>query len=111
MEFLRQKGKRVVEADAFHPRGRGRWSSEFEASLVYKASSRTAKATQRNPVLGKKKRTKQTKEEGGERRGVGESWTPVPPRTTYACPVMSQGPGHMNLTRWKVAGGFRIWPL
>jgi hypothetical protein len=30
--------------------GIGRWISEFEASLVYKVSSRTAKATQRNPV-------------------------------------------------------------
>jgi hypothetical protein len=29
--------------------------SEFEASLVYRMSSRTARATQRNPVLKKKK--------------------------------------------------------
>jgi hypothetical protein len=37
-------------------RGRGRRISEFEASLVYKVSSRTARAIQRNPVLrGKKK--------------------------------------------------------
>ena len=28
---------------------------EFKASLVYRASSRTARATQRNPVLKKKK--------------------------------------------------------
>lgn len=28
---------------------------EFEASLVYKVSSRTAKATQRHPVLEKRK--------------------------------------------------------
>jgi hypothetical protein len=28
----------------------GRWISEFEASLVYKVSSRTARATQSNPV-------------------------------------------------------------
>ena len=28
-------------------------SPEFEASLVYKSSSRTAKATQRNPVFKK----------------------------------------------------------
>ena len=37
--------------------GRGRWISEFEASLVYRVSSRTARATQRNPVWkkGKKK--------------------------------------------------------
>jgi hypothetical protein len=30
--------------------GRGRWISEFEDSLVYKVSSRTARATERNPV-------------------------------------------------------------
>jgi hypothetical protein len=30
--------------------GRGRWISEFKASLVYKVSSRTARAIQRNPV-------------------------------------------------------------
>jgi hypothetical protein len=37
--------------------GRGRWISEFEASLVYKVSSRTARATQRNPVSKKEKKT------------------------------------------------------
>ena len=30
--------------------GRGRWISEFEASLVYRVSSRTVRAIQRNPV-------------------------------------------------------------
>jgi hypothetical protein len=39
---------------------RGRQISEFEASLVYKVSSRTAKATQRNPVSKNQKPTKQT---------------------------------------------------
>jgi hypothetical protein len=38
--------------------GRGRRISEFEASLVYRGSSRIARATQRNPV-SKKKQTKQ----------------------------------------------------
>jgi hypothetical protein len=33
--------------------GRGRRISEFEASLVYRVRSRTARATQRNPVLEK----------------------------------------------------------
>jgi hypothetical protein len=32
-------------------RRQGRRISEFEASLVYRVSSRTARATQRNPVL------------------------------------------------------------
>jgi hypothetical protein len=38
--------------------GRGRWISEFEASQVYKMSSRTNRAIQKNPVL--KNKTKQT---------------------------------------------------
>jgi hypothetical protein len=37
--------------------GRGRQISEFEASLVYKVSSRTTvRATQRNPVSKERKR-------------------------------------------------------
>jgi hypothetical protein len=35
--------------NAFNP-SRGRRISELEASLVYRVSSRTARATQRNPV-------------------------------------------------------------
>jgi hypothetical protein len=35
--------------------GRGRRISEFEASLVYRVSSRTARAIQRNPVSKKKR--------------------------------------------------------
>jgi hypothetical protein len=37
--------------------GRGRWISEFEASLVYRVSSRTTRATQRNPVMKNKKKS------------------------------------------------------
>jgi hypothetical protein len=40
--------------------GRGRQISEFEASLVYKVSSRTTRAIQTNPV-SKNKKTKQNK--------------------------------------------------
>jgi hypothetical protein len=40
--------------------GRGRRISEFEASLVYKVSSRTARAIQTNPVSkNQKNKTKQ----------------------------------------------------
>jgi hypothetical protein len=38
--------------------GRGRQISEFEASLVYKVNCRTARAIQKNPVSGKKKKKK-----------------------------------------------------
>jgi hypothetical protein len=48
----------VVE-HTFNPsRGRGRRISEFEASLVYKVSSRIARAIQRNPVSKKQKTNK-----------------------------------------------------
>jgi hypothetical protein len=43
--------------------GRGRWISEFETSLVYKVSSRTARATQTNPISEKKKKKEKKKKE------------------------------------------------
>jgi hypothetical protein len=55
--------------------------SEFEASLVYRVSSRTARATQRNPVFKKnknkkkqtkKKKTKKRREKEGGREGEKE---------------------------------------
>jgi hypothetical protein len=39
-------------------RQRQAWISEFEASLVYRVSSRTARATQRNSVLKNQKKKK-----------------------------------------------------
>jgi hypothetical protein len=50
----------VVEHARQHSGGRGRQISEFEVSLAYRVSSRTARATQRNPV-SKNKKTKQNK--------------------------------------------------
>jgi hypothetical protein len=53
-----------VVAHAYNPQhsgGRGRQISEFEASLVYRMSSRTARAIQRNPVSKKKKKDKNCK--------------------------------------------------
>jgi hypothetical protein len=41
--------------------GRGKRISEFKASLVYRVSSRTTRATQRNPVS--KNQAKQTKQQ------------------------------------------------
>jgi hypothetical protein len=37
--------------------GRGRQISEFEASMVYRVNSWTARATQRNPISENKKQT------------------------------------------------------
>jgi hypothetical protein len=44
-------------------RGRGRQISEFKASLVYKMSSRTARAILRNPVLKNKQKKKERESE------------------------------------------------
>jgi len=53
-----------VVAHAFNPGrhagSRGRQISEIEASLVYKVSARTARATQRNPVSKNKNKKKKT---------------------------------------------------
>jgi hypothetical protein len=43
--------------------GKGRRISEFETSLVYRVNSRTARATQGNPVFKKKTKKKRKKEE------------------------------------------------
>jgi hypothetical protein len=48
--------------------GRGRWISEFEASLVYRVSSRTARGTQRNPVLKNKNKNKPKKQKNKKQK-------------------------------------------
>jgi hypothetical protein len=53
--------------------GRGRRISEFKASLGYRVSSRTARATQRNPISKKKKKK--------ERKTVRESIISIPEKT------------------------------
>jgi hypothetical protein len=52
-----------------HSGGRGRRISEFKASLVYKVRSRTASATQRNPIL-KKQKTKNKKNKKQKKKQV-----------------------------------------
>jgi hypothetical protein len=44
-----------------HSKGRGRQISEFEACMVYKVSSRTGRAIQRNPVSKKTNKQKTKK--------------------------------------------------
>jgi hypothetical protein len=54
--------------------GRGRQISEFKASLVYKVSSRTARAVQRDPVSKTNKQTnKQQKEKEKKERNQRRS--------------------------------------
>jgi hypothetical protein len=54
-----------------HLEGRGRRISEFEASLVYTVSSRTARAIQRNPVS---KKPKKKKKKGHHQVGFFKVW-------------------------------------
>ena len=49
--------------------GRRARGSELEASLVYNVSSRTAKATQRNPVTKQNKYTEKYKKIGSKKQG------------------------------------------
>jgi hypothetical protein len=67
---------------SLHLVGRGRQISEFEASLVYRMNSMTARATQRNPAWNnqKKKKRKQS-----THRHAEEHWSqrqPCPKYTT-----------------------------
>jgi hypothetical protein len=53
------------QAHAFNPStwgGRGRWISDFKAKLVYRVSSRTTRAIQRNPASKKTKQNKTNKQ-------------------------------------------------
>jgi hypothetical protein len=57
-----------VVACIFNLGGRGRRISELEASLVYRVSSRTARATQRNSISKKKKKKKSLPEQVDEKQ-------------------------------------------
>ena len=65
-DFKKDINKSLKEIQA-HTSNSSTWEaeagriSEFKASLVYQVSSRTAKATQRNPVLKKQKEKKNQK--------------------------------------------------
>ena len=48
---------------------------QAEASLVYRVSSRTAKAIQRNPVLKNKQTNKQTNEQKQKQNKTKKPWT------------------------------------
>jgi hypothetical protein len=60
---------KICEDQAGHSGGRGRWISEFKANLVYKLSSRTARAIQRNPV-SKQNKTKQTNKQTNKQKDM-----------------------------------------
>jgi hypothetical protein len=71
--------------------GRGRRISEFEVSLVYKVSSRIARATQRNPVSENKTKQNNNKTKQQQQKAMVNKekvcvvWVwgfcPIPPPT------------------------------
>jgi hypothetical protein len=62
--------------------GRDRRISEFKASLVYKVSSRTARATQRNPASKKQNKTKKKKKKKKKKRKK-EHWDSIKLKWEY----------------------------
>jgi hypothetical protein len=54
--------------------GRGRQTSEFKASLVYRVSSRTIRATQRNPVSKTKQKQQKKIKKMKVKVSVAISW-------------------------------------
>jgi hypothetical protein len=59
LETVGQPGSGGTRLESQHLGGRGRQISEFKASLVYRMSFRTARATQK-PYLEKNQKNKQT---------------------------------------------------
>jgi hypothetical protein len=75
--------------------GRGRRVSEFEASLVYRVSSRTARATQRNPVSENKtnKQTnKQTKQQQQQQQNLTYITVVTSPKSNVGSPMSNPNP-------------------
>jgi hypothetical protein len=62
--------------------GRGRWISEFQASLVYRVSSRTARAIQRNPVSKKQQQQQQKNKNKKKQTKNKNKQTKNPNKTT-----------------------------
>jgi hypothetical protein len=79
----------AVVAHAFNPstwkaEGRGRQISEFKASLVYRVSSRTARATLKNPI-SKSKQTKNSTTKTFIMRIISDSYSYTRQRENVKC--------------------------
>jgi hypothetical protein len=56
--------------------GRGRWVSEFKASLIYRESSRTCQRYTEKPCLeNKKQKTKQTNKQTNKNPNAGKIYS------------------------------------
>jgi hypothetical protein len=77
-------------------RSRGRRISELEASQVYRVSSRTARAIQRNPVP-KKTKTKNKKKKKKKERRDGREEGQAASEVCEPCGICKQGSQKMHL--------------
>jgi hypothetical protein len=83
-----------------HSGGRGRQISEFQAILVYKVSSRIAKATQRNPVS----KNKQTKTELALLLAPDAQYNPQTPLREQGHALGGAGLSQHTRGPWKATG-------
>jgi hypothetical protein len=65
--------------------GRGRWISEFEASLIYRVSSRTVRALHRN-CLKKQNKTKQKTKKKNKTKQNKKSYVVAKDGAWVLCP-------------------------
>jgi hypothetical protein len=82
---------------------RGRQISEFKASLVYRVSSRTTRATQRNPVS---KTNKQTNKQTNKTLKALEEHSKICPENCRGSIIQEEGP-----RKYRVGTFVQIVPL
>jgi hypothetical protein len=73
--------------------GRGRRISEFEVNLIYKVSSRTARAIQRNPVSEKQNKTKTNKQTKKQQQPIREKEQCLLQMELVSCELCKQPSG------------------
>jgi len=78
--------------------GRGRQISEFEASLVYRGSSRIARATQRNSISKQKKKKKKREREKEEWEWEEEEEEKGMQRISRVSQILDRGWGALQMT-------------
>jgi len=67
-------------------------SLEFKASLVYRVSSRTARATKRNPILEKRERGKEGRKVGKKTSSAVKSFSSQDPHSVSNTLTVAHNP-------------------
>jgi hypothetical protein len=77
--------------------GRDKHISEFEANLVYRVSSRTARATQRNPVWKNKTKQNKTKQNKTNKPTTTKSSVTCTQQGRCACELLDMVMAYIRL--------------